>query len=141
MGCVYKLVEARGIPRIKVSQELGKMTIPGKKEVYRLFGKDGYSLLDLMIKAGDRPPEPETRILCHHPFDQIKRVYVTPSKIIPSSRLGWERVQPSFIEGVQRLRSEPAAEYKRGPPEGHQSYALQGVSKRGTLRSCLPSVG
>jgi nicotinate phosphoribosyltransferase len=40
MGCVYKLVEARGIPRIKVSQELGKMTIPGEKEVYRLFGED-----------------------------------------------------------------------------------------------------
>ena len=28
------------------------MTIPGKKEVYRLFSEDGYSLLDLMIKVG-----------------------------------------------------------------------------------------
>ena len=96
MGCVYKLVEVRGIPRIKLSQELGKMTIPGRKEVYRLFGKDGYSLLDLMIRAGDRPPEPETRILCHHPFDHIKRVYVTPSKIIPLHHCVWDgrRVQP-----------------------------------------------
>ena len=63
MGCVYKLVEVKGIPRIKLSQELSKMTIPGKKEVYRLFSEDGYSLLDLKIKVGEKPPEPEERVL------------------------------------------------------------------------------
>jgi len=96
MGCVYKLVEAKGVPRIKLSQELGKMTIPGKKEIYRLFGEDGYSLLDLMIKVGDQPPEPEKRTLCHHPFDHIKRVYVTPSRVIPLHHCVWDgkRVYP-----------------------------------------------
>ena len=90
MGCVYKLVEAKGVPRIKLSQELSKMTIPGRKEVYRLFGEDGSSLLDLMIRVGDHPPEPEKRVLCHHPFDHIKRVYVTPSKVIPLHRCVWD---------------------------------------------------
>jgi nicotinate phosphoribosyltransferase len=96
MGCVYKLVEAKGIPRIKLSQELSKMTIPGKKEVYRLFSEDGYGLLDLMIRVGDQPPEPSKRVLCHHPFDHIKRVYVTPSKVIPLHRCVWDgkRVYP-----------------------------------------------
>jgi nicotinate phosphoribosyltransferase len=96
MGCVYKLVEAKGIPRIKLSQELSKMTIPGKKEVYRLFGGDGYSLLDLMIRVGDKPPEPVKRVLCHHPFDHIKRVYVTPSKLMPLHHCVWDgkRVYP-----------------------------------------------
>jgi nicotinate phosphoribosyltransferase len=96
LGCVYKLVEAKGIPRIKLSQELGKMTIPGKKEAYRLFGEDGYSLLDLMIRAGDKPPEQEERVLCHHPFDPIKRVYVTPSKVIPLHQCVWDgkRIYP-----------------------------------------------
>jgi nicotinate phosphoribosyltransferase len=96
MGCVYKLVEAKGIPRIKLSQELSKMTIPGKKEVYRLFSEDGYGLLDLMIRAGDKPPEPSKRVLCHHPFDPIKRVYVTPSKVIPLHHCVWDgkRVSP-----------------------------------------------
>ncbi len=91
MGCVYKLVEVKGIPRIKLSQELSKMTIPGKKEVYRLFSEDGYSLLDLMIKVGEKPPEPEERVLCHHPFDHIKRVYVTPSKVMPLLQCVWDR--------------------------------------------------
>ena len=96
MGCVYKLVEAKGIPRIKLTQELNKMTIPGRKEIYRLFGEDGFSLLDLMIRAGDKPPEPEERVLCHHPFDHIKRVYVTPSKVTPLHQCVWDgkRVLP-----------------------------------------------
>jgi nicotinate phosphoribosyltransferase len=96
MGCVYKLVEAKGIPRIKLSQELSKMTIPGKKEAYRLFGEDGYSLLDLMVRVGDKPPEPAKRVLCHHPFDHIKRVYVTPSKVIPLHYCVWDgkRIYP-----------------------------------------------
>jgi nicotinate phosphoribosyltransferase len=96
MGCIYKLVEVKGIPRIKLSQELSKMTIPGKKEAYRLFGEDGYSLLDLMIRVGDKPPDSETRVLCHHPFDHIKRVYVTPSKVIPLHHCVWDgkRIYP-----------------------------------------------
>ena len=96
MGCVYKLVEAKGIPRIKLSQELSKMTIPGKKEAYRLVGEDGLSLLDLMIRVGDEPPEPKERVLCHHPIDPIKRVFVTPSKVIPLHHCVWDgkRVHP-----------------------------------------------
>jgi nicotinate phosphoribosyltransferase len=96
MGCVYKLVEAKGVPRIKLSQDLSKVTIPGKKEAYRLFGADGYSLLDLMVRVGGNPPEPGKRVLCHHPLDQIKRVYVTPSRVIPLHHCVWngKRVYP-----------------------------------------------
>jgi len=90
MGCIYKLVEAKGVPRIKLSQDPTKMTIPGKKELYRLFGEDGYSLLDLMIRVGERPPKPGTRVLCHHPFDLIKRVYITPSKVTPLHDCVWD---------------------------------------------------
>jgi nicotinate phosphoribosyltransferase len=96
LGCVYKLVEANGIPRIKLSQDLTKMTLPGRKEVYRLFGADGYSLLDLMIRTTDTPPQPGQRVLCHHPFDPIKRVYVTPAKVVPLHHSVWDgrRVSP-----------------------------------------------
>jgi len=38
---VYKLVEINGMPRIKLSQDGSKITMPGKKDAFRLYGGDG----------------------------------------------------------------------------------------------------
>ena len=87
---VYKLVELAGIPRIKVSQDSIKVTIPGRKEAYRLCGESGVPILDLLVRVGaEKVPEKGVRILCQHPFSELKRVYVTPSKVIPLHKLVW----------------------------------------------------
>lgn len=39
LGCVYKLVDLEGEPKIKLSEDIAKMTIPGKKKAFRLYGK------------------------------------------------------------------------------------------------------
>lgn len=57
LGGVYKLVEIRGQPRIKLSEEVEKVTIPGKKWAYRLYGKEGFALVDLMIGDNELPPK------------------------------------------------------------------------------------
>lgn len=39
--CVCQLVEVRGRPRMKISEDPVKSTIPGRKEVYRLVDTEG----------------------------------------------------------------------------------------------------
>ena len=107
---VYKLVELDGHPRIKLSQDLAKVTIPGRKEAYRLLGENGIPLLDLLIQCGETPPAPGRRLLCRHPFHEMKRVYVTPTKVIPLHHLVWDgkicQDTPTLQERRQYVTSE-----------------------------------
>eukprot|EP00471_Norrisiella_sphaerica_P002460 CAMPEP_0184482570 /NCGR_PEP_ID=MMETSP0113_2-20130426/4139_1 /TAXON_ID=91329 /ORGANISM="Norrisiella sphaerica, Strain BC52" /LENGTH=503 /DNA_ID=CAMNT_0026862385 /DNA_START=301 /DNA_END=1809 /DNA_ORIENTATION=- len=81
LGCVYKLVELNNVPRIKISQEVAKVTIPGRKQLYRLYNHEGNPLLDLLQEAEEKVPKVGERILCRHPFNAQKRVYCIPSKV------------------------------------------------------------
>lgn len=81
LGCVFKLVELNGKPRIKLSQSLSKIPIPGKKRVYRVFGSQGKAICDLMDLAVNEAPQIGKKILAKHPFDQHKKVFVIPSKV------------------------------------------------------------
>lgn len=53
-GCVYKLasIERNGksIPRIKLSENQGKITNPGRKKVYRIYNEKGQAAADLITK-------------------------------------------------------------------------------------------
>jgi nicotinate phosphoribosyltransferase len=83
LGCVYKLVEIDGEPRIKLSDDIEKVLIPGRKVAYRLFGEAGWPLLDLLVGRNetDQPATGE-RVLCRHPFIEQKRVAVIPKRVI-----------------------------------------------------------
>ncbi|CAK1602158.1 unnamed protein product [Parnassius mnemosyne] len=89
LGCVYKLVEVNGQPRIKLSQDVGKVTIPGHKEAYRLFGADGHALIDLLQRSSEPAPIIGQKVLCRHPFQESKRAYVIPSKVEHLYKVYW----------------------------------------------------
>lgn len=82
LGMVYKLVQIEGKPRIKISQDISKVTIPGAKNAFRLIGRDNVPILDLLVPDSEAPPTPGRRLLCHHPFEDKRRVYVTATKVI-----------------------------------------------------------
>lgn len=111
LGCVYKLVEVSGEPRIKLSQDVGKVTIPGRKEAYRLIGVGGSPLLDLLIQVGEEKPQPGMRILCRHPFDETKRVFVAPTRVVPLHHCAWDgsRFELATIDEVRTYVSEQLA--------------------------------
>jgi len=89
LGCVFKLVEINGQPRMKLSEDVSKVSIPCKKQCYRLYGKDGYPLVDIMIGENEVPPKEWERILCRHPFNESKRAYVVPQRVEELYKCYW----------------------------------------------------
>ncbi|KAL5013349.1 hypothetical protein ScPMuIL_007619 [Solemya velum] len=93
LGGVFKLVEINGKARIKLSEDVEKVTIPGRKTAYRLIGADGNALVDLMTQTGETPPKVGERVLCRNPFQESKRAYVIPAKVEKLHRVYWENGQ------------------------------------------------
>jgi nicotinate phosphoribosyltransferase len=67
---VYKMVQLKGRPIIKISENPAKINIPGEKELYRYYDAgDGLWLLDgLCLTGGDDEPT----VLMHPDFDYKK---------------------------------------------------------------------
>lgn len=89
LGCVYKMVELNNEARIKLSHDVAKVTIPGKKNVYRLSG-NSYALIDLLQRSVEDPPVENCKVLCRHPFQESKRAYVIPTKVEKLLTLYWQ---------------------------------------------------
>ncbi|XP_029004915.1 nicotinate phosphoribosyltransferase isoform X2 [Betta splendens] len=81
LGCVYKLVEVRGKPRMKISEDPEKSTVPGRKAVYRLLDAEGHPFLDLVCLAVEPPPEPGVPLSCYPMGAQTSSVSVTPAQV------------------------------------------------------------
>ena len=65
---VYKLAYAHGKPRIKLSENLKKMTLPGKKQVYRALNGDGnFFGADVITFQNEHG-----QTVMHHPFEVDK---------------------------------------------------------------------
>ena len=94
LGGVYKLVEFRGEPRIKLST--GKVTIPGRKQVYRFF-EGGVFSHDLLALEDERIVGGEPLLECY-------------------MRKG-RRLRPA--EPLTRLRERCAEALRRLPPSFH----------------------
>ncbi|XP_077441371.1 nicotinate phosphoribosyltransferase [Vanacampus margaritifer] len=82
LGCVYKLVEVRGKPRMKISEDPQKSTVPGTKAVYRLIDAEGHPFLDLLCLAAEPPPEAGSDVRCHPMAADGVPLSVTPVGVI-----------------------------------------------------------
>lgn len=95
-GAVYKLAAVGDghdfIPRIKVSENVEKITNPGLKDLYRVYDADGHAVADLLALCGEAisadmpvryidPQKPwKNRAFENCMFKNLRRLYVRQGK-------------------------------------------------------------
>lgn len=91
LGGVYKLVDIGGQPTIKLSETLEKITIPGRKKCYRLYGLGNVPSIDLMTLEDEETPQVSQPVYCRDPFIEHRRLNFIPSRIEPLHQTYWEK--------------------------------------------------
>lgn len=111
LGCVYKMVEYNGRMTTKLSDTQSKITIPGSKQVIRIYSTEGYPYVDLMVIDSEVDTlMSKEKVMCKHPFSESKRFIIKPSKMekllvtVWDSELKYEL--PRLTETKEYLRSQ-----------------------------------
>ncbi len=100
LDCAYKLQEYAGTPRRKLSE--GKVTWPGRKQVWRAYGPDGHMRGDILtIESDTSPGEP----LIAQVMRAGKRV--TPVQTLAQIREHAARDIARLPEPLQKLEAGP----------------------------------
>ena len=101
LGGVYKLaaVEEDGVlqPRMKLSDNIEKVTNPGVKNVLRLYDKNGYSLADL-IALEDEEIDTAKELTIYDPISTWKQTQISDFSIK-------KLLVPVFVDGKQVYES------------------------------------
>jgi nicotinate phosphoribosyltransferase len=114
---VYKLAAAGGKPRIKLSEASEKVTLPDRKQVFRLANDDGAWVgADVVALEGEGPFD-----AMHHPFDPRRTLSVAgldrEPLLHPVMRGGRRVGPPTPVSEIARYARERLAalppEYKR----------------------------
>lgn len=114
---VYKLASANGKPRIKLSENISKITLPHKKQVFRILDSDNRFIGADAVTMSD---EQDVDVM-HHPMYPLKSLYVGNNakepllhKVIGNGiRLNTPRSPLEIVKySRQRLEKLPD-EYKR----------------------------
>jgi nicotinate phosphoribosyltransferase len=114
---VYKLSSANGKPRIKLSENVSKITLPHLKQVYRIIDSDGSFLGADAISLADE----ENVEVMHHPMYPLKSLLLNKYEkepllqkvMVNGSRVRKaEKLSEIFLYSRERMEKLPE-EYKR----------------------------
>ena len=104
-GAVYKIaaVEENGkfVPRIKVSENVEKITNPGLKSVYRIYNEDGHAVADMIAL-------PEEKIDLSKPFRYIDPI--KPWKQREFSNCTAKKLLKLYVKNGKRVEELPTLE-------------------------------
>jgi nicotinate phosphoribosyltransferase len=97
LGGVYKLVSCAGRPKLKVTGDLAKATLPDRKRVLRFVAPDGSFVLDVVCRDGETVAPGD---LVFDPVNPAQQV------AIPPQCAGTELRQPVMAGGKKILPTE-----------------------------------
>lgn len=79
--------------------------MPGRKNCFRLYGTEGWAVIDILTREDEPAPEVGEKVLCRHPFHESKRAFVTPAKVEALYKCYWKdgaiRQQVPTLEEVK----------------------------------------
>ena len=113
-------MEVNGRPCIKLSEDLSKVTFPGKKDAYRLYDSNGLAILDLLVKHNESNiPKVGEPYLCQHPFIPTKRSKVTSSRIESLYKVYWKdgRIVEDNTDTLNMIRDRVAYQLQHLRPD------------------------
>jgi len=94
VNSVYKLIQHNGIPKIKISE--GKITYPGKKQVYRVYDENGKFTKDILMLENETPPDKSEPFLAPI-MRKGKLIYDLPSL---------DEIQQFYYKNIEKLPEE-----------------------------------
>ena len=122
---MYKLVgieddAGEWTPAIKISEDPGKVPLPGRKTVWRLYDQRGAAVVDLIGLAGEEPFPADT-IVVHDPnregvVQQIRRADISHVELLhepPRRTSRADRTTPSTNPSIDELAQRCAADIDR----------------------------
>ncbi len=128
LGGVYKMSQIDGEPKLKVSNDPGKITNPGFKRLVRIYGNNNKALADLMLLEGEEIDTSKPLKIFHPLYPWKKRTlvdYNVKDLLVPVFKDG-ECVydSPEVSQMSELLKSEKESiwpEYRRmtNPEEFH----------------------
>jgi nicotinate phosphoribosyltransferase len=101
LGGVYKLVEIDGKPKLKVTGDFAKSTLPGKKRVIRFVAPDGDFIQDVVCLDGETITCGDT---VYDPANPLQHT------TIPSGAEKRELREVVMVDGCRRLPKETLAD-------------------------------
>jgi nicotinate phosphoribosyltransferase len=113
---VYKLSSVNGEPKIKLSENISKVTLPGRKQVYRYKDENGFFMGDAVSFLDEEIPR-----MMIHPFDPEKSIELDVSKGTPllhkvmenGKKIIEDQTPQEVAEYVQQRLKELPEEHKR----------------------------
>lgn len=125
---VYKLSEINGIPKMKFSENIEKISLPGKKSVYRIFDEDGFFYRDAIVLNQEKIEDAD-RIF--HPIYKEKYTHIKNltaegllNQVVKNGTAVLEKKKPSEIHQYLLDRAGKL-------PEEHKRFISPHIYKTG----------